>query len=539
MKNKLLCLLMTAVLAVGVLAGCSGQSQGQVQGSTGGGSTGGEKTVVIGIASDLKTLDPGHMYEVFGNMISYATYDMLFRFEKDDTQAPQPSLVTDGWTLDDTNTVYTFPLREDVTFSSGNKLTSADVVFSINRVRNMKSNTYSHVENIADITAPDAKTVVITLKEPDASFLTKLASNAYCILDSEVVKQNGGTDAADASTADTARDYLDKNTAGSGPYTLVSWTPNVEVVLQKNPNYWGETGNVDRFIIKEIPDPNTQLQMIEKGEIDVAYTLSSDSIQQLAGKEGVNVVTGQTNIITFLLMNSDPTVGGPVANPDVQQAIRYAINYTELQDLAGSGTLLPMSFVPSGFTGGLEREANYTNLDKAKALMEKAGYKDGFEIALTAANFDTEGMQWTKIAQKVQSDLAQIGITVKVNSAEIGVVIDEYREGRSQFLVMHWSPDYLDINNQLAFLPGEVVGQRANWAADANPAMTELGARIKTQSDIDARTQDSQELQKLMAENSPYAFLLQHPKSYAVRSNLSEIYYNDIPKIQLKNITVE
>ncbi|MDR3239982.1 MAG: ABC transporter substrate-binding protein [Clostridiales bacterium] len=498
-----------------------------------------ENTVVIGWSSDLKTLDPGHVYEVFGNMITYATYDMLFRFEKDATDAPKPSLVTEDWSLDESRTVYTFPLREDAVFSaSGNKLTSADVLFSIERVRNLKSNTYSYVEGIADVAAPDERTIVITLTEPDASFLTKLASNAFCVLDSEVVKANGGTSAADAASADTARDYLDQHSAGSGPYALVSWTPNVELVLQKNPNYWGESGNVDRYILKEIPDPNTQLQMIQKGEIDIAYALSADNIKQLENNPDVRILKGRTSVITFLMMNNDAAVGGPVANPDVQQAVRRAINYQELLDLCGEGALLPMDFVPLGFVGALEREAGYTNLDEAKRLMEKAGYADGFEVTLTTANFDTEGMQWTTIAQKIQSDLAKIGITVKVQTSEIGVVIDEYREGKSPFLVMHWSPDYLDINNQMAFLPGETIGLRAHWPADANAEMVELGAKIKVEADPQLRAEWSEQLQRLMAENSPYAFLLQHPKSYAARSVLSDLYYNDIAKVQLKDIIV-
>ena len=541
MKKKIFGFILAAALAVTALSGCGGNKDQAGTDSAGNENTAAsaDKTVVIGMATDLKTLDPGQMYEVFGNMVTYATYDMLFRIEGNDMANPKPSLAKEDWTLDETGTVYTFHLRDDVTFASGNKLTSKDVAWSVNRVKNLKSNTVAHVEGVDSIETPDDYTVIFKLKAPDASFLTKLASNAFCVLDSELVIQNGGTDAEDAAATDTARAYLDKNSAGSGPYKLVSWTPNVEVVLEKNPNYWGNTGNVEKYIIKEIPDTNTQIQMLEKNELDVAFTLNSDNIGQLEGKDGITVMREQSSVCTFLLMNDDESIGGPMSNPDVQQAIRYAIDYKGLLTLGGKSSSLPLSIVPQGFIGAQARSEDYQNLDKAKELMEKAGFADGFGITLTAANFDTEGLSWTTLAQKVQNDLAAINIKVNVETSEIGVVLDQYREGKSPFLVMHWSPDYYDINNQLAFLPGDTVGERANWPADAQPQMVELGKKIAGEKDAATREQYAVELQDMMSENSPYAFLLQHPKNFAVSSRLDNVVYNDLCKLQLIEMSVK
>lgn len=534
MKKRLLSILLACAMLVAVFAGCGNNN--------GGDSSGGDKTVVIGYASDLKTLDPGQMYEVFGNMYSYAVYDMLFRIEGDDIANPKPSLVKENWTLDETRTVYTLPLRDDVTFSSGNKLTSKDVLFTINRVRNLKSNTMVYVDNIKDVTAPDDYTVVITLEKPDASFLTKMAANALGIVDSEVVKQNGGTDAADAASTDTARTFFDANSAGSGPYVLEKWTPNVELVLKKNPNYWGESGNVDTYILKEIPDSNTQIQMLEKGEIDVAFTLNQENAKQLEGKDGISLVRGTTALSTFLVMNNDQSIGGPLANQDVQKAVRLAIDYKGLQDLCGEGATTPLNIIPQGFTGATNRDPSYTNVEEAKKLMAQAGYADGFNVTMTVANYDTEGMQWTTLAQKVQTDLAQIGINIEIKTTEIGVAIDEYRNGTAPLLLMHWSPDYFDVNNQLAFLPDDVVGQRAKWTS-ATPGYDEMKAladQIMGEADNDKRVEECQKLQQVLEENgNPYAFLLQHPKVFGVSNRLQNITYNDLSKLQLKDITVQ
>ena len=134
--------------------------------------------------------------------------------------------------------------------------------------------------------------------------------------------------------------------------------------------------------------------------------------------------------------------------------------------------------------------------------------------------------------------MKEIKIDVKIVTSEFSVMVDPYRKGELPFLVMNWSPDYFDINNQLAFLPGSTVGERAKWAADGHQDMIDLGNKIIGESDKTLRAQYSEQLQDLMAENSPYAFLLQHPKVYAYRTNLSNVSYCDLCKIQLKDLTV-
>ena len=112
--KRILSAALAAVLLATAAAGCQKSEQGAANG----------KTVIVGAATDLKTLDTGYMYEVYGNMVSYSLYDMLFRIEGEDMSNPKPSLVTDKWTLDETGTIYTLPIREGVKFSSGNPLTA-------------------------------------------------------------------------------------------------------------------------------------------------------------------------------------------------------------------------------------------------------------------------------------------------------------------------------------------------------------------------------------------------------------------------------
>ncbi len=200
--------------------------------------------------------------------------------------------------------------------------------------------------------------------------------------------------------------------------------------------------------------------------------------------------------------------------------------------------MLPLDIVPKGFTGALEKDEDYQDLDEAKKLMEEAGYKDGFEVKFTVANFDTEGMSWTTLGQKIKDDLEKIGINAKIETSEIGVVIDSYREGKEAFLLMHWHPDYMEINNQLVFLPGDTVGERAKWTDTSNTKMAELKQTIQTESDEEKRVAASEELQKLLADNMPYAFLVQHPKVLAYRDNLKGVNYYEVQKINFQDVSI-
>lgn len=526
MKRKHILSILLLVMTLFLVA-CGNKGEGNSSNSNN------SKPIVIGIASDWKTLDPARAYEVYGNFYFYATYQNLYMMEGDE-MVPQPALAKDH-SIDESGLVYTFNLNEGQKFSSGNELTSEDVVFSLNRTINIKDNASAMASGVEKVEAKDKYIVEITLKEKDSSFLAKLTNNAFAVLDSKVLKENGGSDKEDASVEDTASTFLDSNSAGSGPYVLSKWTQNTEMILEKNPNYTGEV-NAERIIIKEMPDPNTQIQALEKGEIDVALTVGPDQVKALKSDGNGKVVSAPTSTISFLLMNHDDSIGKEISNPLVQQAVRYAIDYKGFQTLAGEGALLPLSFVQDGFIGAKSKSSDFQDLEKAKSLMKEAGLENGFTIPLTVANFDSEGLSWTTMGEKIKEDLAKININVEIKTGEIGVVIEDYRTGKSPFLLMHWSPDYYDLNNQLAFLPGDIVGTRANWLEKDNSGLAEISKIVKGEVDQQKREELSIKMQEELLNNSPYAFLIQHPKSFAVSNNLEGVTYNDMFKLQLNKL---
>ncbi len=547
MKKKLLAAMLCLAMALATVACGSGDtadtSEPAAEGTTedtasGDAANSGSSTVVVAMGSGFSTLDPGYVYEKYPPLIMNACYENLFKFYSNDG-APEPCLA-DTYEFSEDNLTLTVNLKQNVTFASGNPMTSADVAFSINRCKNLQGNPAFICDTIESIETPDDYTVVFHLTQPDSAFLSKLTYSSLAVLDSEVVKANGGTDAEDASSVDTAQDYLNTTSAGSGMYVMTSYIPDQEVVLEKNPNYWGEATNVDKYIIRIQPDSNTQMMTLSTGDIDVAMNMTDDTMAELEGQENVQIVNGATKTVGFVMMNMNEEYGGPVSDPLVQQAIRKALNYTNFQTICGDGSITPYSLIQSGFMGSKgERDANYTNVEEAKALLAEAGYADGFDIDMTVCDLDMEGILLTDLAQLVKSDLAQIGINVNIVSQPWAAGYgDAYRDGTLGFTVMYWATDYNDPNVQIEFLPGKTVGVRAGWSEDMNPELAALYDEAMNATDNDARVAVLEEIQDAMYEDGPFIFVVQAPAHIAYNTRLEGVAISDPYSLDLTLINI-
>lgn len=422
-----------------------------------------ETVLVVGLSEDYHSLDPNRAYEPGGSLVHHSVYDTLVTFPPDSVSEILPNLAA-SWEISDDGLVYTFTLRDDVVFSNGDPLTAEDVVFSFNRMKNLKDNPSFLADTIASVEAPDDLTVVLTLTQPDAAILAKLIFDAFSVVNADVVRAQGGTDAEDAAETDTAEAWLMNNSAGTGPYMVESYEPTVQTVLVRNPNYWGEPPYFDRIIIRNLPETSTQKLALEAGDIDIAMDVIADQLPSFEQNPDIEVFSTQSDTLIFLLMNQDPEIGGPVSDPVVQRAIRYALNYEEMRVLSGPGANTPAAMVPIGFAGALDpSEALAQDQDLARELLAEAGYPDGFDIDLEYPDWNYIGTEFGIFAQKVQADLAEVGINVTLVPQEFQVSLDAYRNGEQGFSLWLWNPDYQDTLDYVEFLPGGVVGLRANW----------------------------------------------------------------------------
>jgi peptide/nickel transport system substrate-binding protein len=487
------------------------------------------KPFVIGMASNAISLDPARGFEQESGIIDKAAYDTLVTFPADNVNKILPNLAT-SWAASSDGLTYTFTLKSGVHFSSGNAVTASDVVFSWNRMKNVKGNPSFLADTIDSVTAPDDKTVVLKLNAPDPAILAKLVFPAFSVTDSAVVKQHGGTDAVGADKSDTAETWLDNNSAGTGPYVLTKWDKHNEIDLAKNAKYDGpnKAGAFDQVISRDMPQAATQKQALETGDIDLAYDLTPDQSASVKSNPDLKLYEGPSVIVFFLIMNQDKTIGGPVSDPKVQQAIRLALDYDGLRTLTGGSAVTPASVIPVGFFAALGSDkALKQDVAGAKKLLADAGQSGGFSIDMEYWDATYQGVNIGTTAQKVQADLKAVGITVNLKGEEINVALANYRAGKSPIGLWFWGPDYIDPLDYVEFLPEGIVGKRANWTnANSDATIQKLRDQLKTETDPEKRADLFGQMQTYLQGNSPFAPFVQPGVQIGYRADLKGFAYN-------------
>ncbi len=461
-----------------------------------------ETVLVIGHAESTDSLDPANGFTQTTGIVNRATYSTLVTFPDLDASEILPMLA-DSWEISEDGLTYTFMLNEDATFWNGDDIDSDDVVFSVERLQNLNGNPSFLADNIASVVAIDENTVEFTLTDARPSFLAELTNYAFSVTHADLIRENGGT--ADAES-DTAEDFLNGVSAGSGPYILEAWEPQVETVLVRNTNYWGEQPYFDRVIITNIPEAATQKVALESGDIDIALDMSADQMADLTENPDIEVYRQTSTYTHFVLMNQDPEIGGPFSDPTVQLAVRYALDYEGYKVLWGGVT--PGTNLTVGLQGYFGEDQAFTrDLDRAMELLAEAGYPDGIDVTLQYPDFSWQGVNMNTNAQKIQSDLAEAGINVTLEPGELQVSLEQYRNGDQGFAYWFWGPDILDPLDFLSFLPGgKVAEERTNWFFDDAPEeIQELINMANNESDTETRLEIFAQLQEFQQQNGPYA----------------------------------
>jgi len=496
-------------------------------------------TLIVGGVTQYRTLDPGRTIEVNGMSIEKACYDTLLTFYGEDLRTPRPLLAT-AWRTSADGRTFTFTLRPGVRFASGNELTSADVKWTFDRILNLKANTLFLFDGVEGIDAPNPTTVVMRTKAPKPDLIPILSHPGLSVLDSRLLMQNGGDAGPAAKDRDHAEPYLFQHSAGSGPFMLQSYTQSQEIVLVRNPRYWGPAARLERIVIRHVPDPVTQALQVVRGDLDVASSIGPDQEEPLKRVPSVVVRATPAATTFYVLMNNNPDVGGPFSNPKVQQAVRYAIDYDGVMKIAGPGAARLAGVIPTLMPGSLDaREAAKTDLARARALLKESGLgevRGKFQYSSDALSF---GIPVSLIAQKMQADLARVGINLALDGLPNVTALTLYRAGKDQFGVWGWAADYPDASDFLVYAPGRVVGKRAGWLPSASPAAAQLAAladAAEAEPDVAKRITMLKQFEHTLAQIGPYVPLFQPAIPFAHRSNVQGVVYNSVWALDLAAI---
>ncbi|RLE80578.1 MAG: ABC transporter substrate-binding protein [Thermoprotei archaeon] len=355
-----------------------------------------EKRIAIYASlSEMTTLDPST--EFSNSIIVLAvTYETLLRY--DPLKNEFIPVLAESWESEANGTIWRFHLRKGVKFHDGTPLTAEAVKYSIERTIKLGQGAAFIWSPVKEIKVIDDYTVEFVLSYPAP--LDMIAAASY------------GAYIFSPNTPNTPDWFNAGNDAGSGPYKIVSWDPENEVVLERFEDWWGGwTGKEpDIVVIKIVKDAVTQEQMVLAGEISIAEYVPLDDVDILKEDPRVQVVIKPSFQNLLALLN---TKKPPLNNTLVRRALAHAIPYEEIVEIARSGLARVASGpVPYGMWGHFEDLRYEYDLEKAKRLLAEAGYPEGgFKLMLVYTTGDYFEM---KTAELIKASLAKLNIEVEV-----------------------------------------------------------------------------------------------------------------------------
>lgn len=466
--------------------------------------------------------DPGKLYEINPSAGFQITYESLYHIP-DGYKIGEiaPLLAEDFPAFSEDGMTATIKLRPGVKFhTTGNEMTADDWVWSWNRLRNLKSNPSFLVTDFLDtFSAVDANTLEIKLLSPNAALTAILTSLPFSVCDSKAGMEHGGVAEEGADASDKLTDWLNEgNSIGTGPYRLTQWDISSEIVIESNPDYWGDAPGFDRIIFRNVTDSSTQLQLMETGEADMAFAADPDKLQQVSDNPGMQILEGPSLAYEYLAMHVSEEVGGPLAKKEARQAVAYSIDYDGIIDgLLGGRAVRPATVVPLGLLGAeqVAPKAYTRDLVKAKELWDASG-NGPTELNLTygAGQFCPGGLSRDVLSAKLQADIQGIeGVTVKLTPMDPTQRLQDYREGKLQFTMSDWSPDFADVHTY-ANPFGHTGGAAAKRVGYSNPEVDALLDTGIAELDETKRLDDYVKIQEILLDD--VAFIVDFQPNYVV-----------------------
>ncbi|MBK9124604.1 MAG: ABC transporter substrate-binding protein [Chloroflexi bacterium] len=440
--------------------------------------------LVMARAADTTGLDP-HTQTAFASFrLLELIYEPLVNLDADLNVIPA---LAESWDFAEDGMTLSFALRQGVTFHNGADFTSADVAATFARILDEATGAAARANylNIASIDTPDDYTVVFNLSAPDVPLLAALATTNAAIVDSADIESG-----AVATVAN-----------GTGPFVLDNWTPEETTTLSANETWWGDGPNVDGIEIRIIPDEASILAALRAGTID--FALLNDPLVATLLIGDANVQLNRVPAIAYHVLQLRAAVE-PLDKLEVRQAISCAIDRQEVLDTASLGEgIVTGPLTMAAFALPTDELFCYEkDLDKARELMTAAGV-DGFTLKVIAAN--AEPPTALSEAQSIQAQLAEIGITVEIESLELSVYVDRWLAGDFEAAVAlnGGRPDPYTMYSRY----WQTSGNLNNVAGYIDETLDDLMARGRTETDPEARYEIFAEFQRHLTEMAPWVWL--------------------------------
>jgi peptide/nickel transport system substrate-binding protein len=405
-------------------------------------------TIIIGVTDKIASLDPADAYATRDWELIKNISEGLLKWKPGTTDL-EPGLATDMGKISADGLTYTFTLKDGIKFGDGTALDATMYAAQLNRLLTIGPKCPNDVADslavpyVKSIEAPDAKTIVFTLKAPVAYFVQILATAPYTASDPKTYP------------ADKCVLFPTAPIYGVGPFFISQYTKDEQIVLEPNPYYTGDLKpQVDQIIVRDYADPQTMALAIQNGEIDIAWRqFSPDQITALKKISGLTVGTVAGGSIRYLVLNHTMK---PTDDPNVAKAIASAIDRNQIADTVYGGNVSPLfSQVPPGFIGASEAfDTMYAspNVDQAKKYLEASGYSASnplkLEMWYPPEHYGASTAAWMQLIQKQLEATGEIQVTLQAQ--EWSTYVTALTGGQSYAVgVLGWFFDYPDSSNYL------------------------------------------------------------------------------------------
>ena len=450
-----------------------------------------EQILIVGTTYDPKTLDPALAYDIASAMVIQNIYDSLVGYKPGTTDL-SPRLA-EKWESNENATEWVFYLRKNVKFHNGVELTAEIVKQSLERAKNLSGPPAFLLDVIDKIEVLDEYSIKFTLKYPFAPFPSLTTFIIF------------------APVPPNATD-LEIKPIGTGPFKFDSWIKGQQLVLTANKEYWRGPPKLDKVIFRFYTDPSSLRIALEKGEIDIAIGIQPSDVPVLSDNPKIKMVSVSGLVIEWLGMNHRRE---PLNNALVRKAINYAIDYDYILNniLRGTATRLCGPLPPGvvGYDPEVEEYCYKYNPQLAAQLLAEAGYPNGEGLRELELIISTEERaERGEVAALIQSNLRSIGIKVRIVNLDWSSFLERLFNYDFDLYMVDWFPDYVDPDDWITPL---FSSQGLAIDGYVNPRVDELALLARQLIDLEERIGIYKELQKIIIEDAPWAFLYV-PKQY-------------------------
>jgi peptide/nickel transport system substrate-binding protein len=538
MKAGVLAILICAMFICIGFSGCTQQQENgtiEIKNPT---------TIVRYDIGDAKTLDPADCYDTASSEPIFSIYDTLITYKGNDTLTFYPCLATE-WTVSNDSLTWTFNLRENVKFSNGNDFTAEDVKYSFDRVLTMGAPEsgvdwiFAQCMDTNSTTVIADYTVQIKLTQAYGGFLALLPYTIGSIVDKDYVEANGGVVAGEENV------WMKEHPMGTGPYVLDHWTRATEIVLNKNPTYWGgwEGKHPEKVVIKYADEPATRILALKNGDADFTYVPYAN-LEDVIGEKGVVVHPFDSYDVALLAINTKASNNEYLADGEVRKALSYAFDYDTAIDTAWNGYASRLAgAIPYGMPyydsqNNGQPVYNY-DLAKAEQLLDAAGYAKDYDLDGTLYRFNGTTMRLFYNAGNSEREMMSMMFRTALD--DIGILSSIIAEGWPQLLhrmyttddwdmmFIGWGPDYNDPDDYIApFIGSADIGQDTYNTGYMNETVDAKILEGKYSANPTVRAAAYKAAFDIYIEEPPFIFLVQRQYIRPWRDWVQNYSYNPV-----------